>query len=278
MTTNEIAIIEASQFPALVSDGDTDLAEVIAENLGGDGLQPRDLDRVPIPGGGGTTWEIESLVGTESFRELEGIIIAQQTARKFWSQSLDESDETTPPDCASDEGHVGSGIFGVGSSLHPSGDCATCPMNQWGSGSDDPSSDKGPKACREGKLLYLLRPGDIIPSTLLLPPTSLNDYRDYMKALTKSRLFFHSVVTKFSLEKAESGGKRWSIVKPSLGGVLDPETAATARALGVTLKTAYNARMAELRANPIDTTEAETPVADPKATEKTEKPKPAAKS
>jgi len=243
----EIEVFEESRFPALMGAAG-ELAEIIAENLGPDGLQPQDLTRISIPTGGATSWQVETLTGIEDYKSIEGVVIAWGTTRKYWALGLDDAAETTPPDCASADGSIGSGQFGAGSSLHPSGDCITCPMNQWGSGSDEPG-DKGPKACAEGKLLFILREGDIIPVTITCPPTSIKPLRTYMTELVKAQKAASGVVTKLELERAESAGRKWSVVRPTLTGILEPAAAAQAKAMGASVKGDYLARMAELRSS-----------------------------
>jgi hypothetical protein len=237
----ELAIIDSSNYPALAGELE-DLREIIEANVGPEGLQPQDLTRVQIPTGGSTTWQIEMLGQTEDLKSVEGVIVAWMTTRRYWAVGVDEAEETTPPDCASQDGLVGMGQFGVGSSLHSTGDCITCPMNQWGSG-DNKGGKSGPKACREGRLLFIMREEDLIPVTVLCPPTSIKKLRNYMTDLIKTQQPHYGVVTKLELEKAEDKGKKWSIVLPSIVGKLDPEMAAAARQMGQSIKGDYVERM-----------------------------------
>jgi len=245
--SNEIELYEGDRFPALSGEAG-ELAAIIEENLGPDGLQPSDLTRISIPGGGSTSWQVENITGVEDFRTIDGVIIAWGTTRKYWAVGLDDAEETTPPDCASADGLVGSGQFGVGSSLHPSGDCITCPMNQWESAGDGARG----KACAEGKLLFILREDDIIPVTITCPPTSIKSLREYQTGLVKARKAISSVVTSLALERAEAGGKKWAVVKPTLVGTLDPVAAAAAKEMGASVKGDYLKRMAEMRAAAAD--------------------------
>lgn len=248
--SSDIELYEGERFPALAQQSE-ELQAIIRENLGDGGLEPSDLTRISIPSGGSTSWEIETLTGVEESKTIEGVIIAWGTTRRYWAVSLDDVDETTPPDCASTDGITGLGQFGVGSSMHPTGDCLTCPMAQYGSGSDD-GNKKGPQACSEGKILFILREGDIIPVTVTCPPTSIRPLRDYLTGLVKALKPVSGVVTRLELEKAEKNGKKWSIVKPTLVGTLDPEVTAKAREMGASVKNDYLTRMAEMRASALE--------------------------
>ena len=61
--TKELAVKGKSvEFPALLTDA-RELREALAENLGGAGISPFDLDRVSIPAGGSQTWVLQNLEG-----------------------------------------------------------------------------------------------------------------------------------------------------------------------------------------------------------------------
>jgi len=214
---NELEPLGA-QYPVLAGPG-SDLAEIISENIGEGGISPLDLDRVRIPAGGGTSWEVPSLEGTEAVKELEGIVIAWSGPRVYWSVGLDDRDdgEVGAPDCYSDDGKVGIGMFGAGSEGNPTGSCGDCPMAQWGSKDPDPTVKAGAPACREQRLLYLLRPDSLLPMIVVLPPTSIRPFRGYMMRLSNAAVPYYGVTTKMALEQQKSGAMKWSTVVPTLG-------------------------------------------------------------
>ena len=231
-----------AQFPVLASEDRDEFLAVIQENFGDTGIQPGDLDRIKMPAGGGTAWEVPTLEGEEHFKEVEGIIIAWQSPRVYWAVSLDDQNEPQPPDCSSEEGKVGQGEYGPGSDGNPSGLCAECPMNQWGSADDG----KG-KACKEQRLIYLLQPGGVLPITVGLPPTSIQPLRKYMLRLASEGIPYYGVTTKLGLTKV-TGQFTYSVVVPKLGQRLDPAMREAAKQYGESIKQAVS-RTAQVAAD-----------------------------
>ncbi len=169
----------------------SEVAEIIQENLGGEDFDRLDLDRVKMPSGGSTIWEVPSVDGEQALKELEGIIIAHRTTRVYWSRPMEETGGQSPPDCSS-----GNGAVGVG---EPGGECAQCEYNRFGSA----AKGKG-KACKEVKLLFVLTPGDLLPLVVGLTPGSLKSVKSYLFKLARAGLPFYTVTTRFSLEKAQN--------------------------------------------------------------------------
>ena len=173
------------------------LAETVGENLGDDTITDRDLDRVLIPAGGGRAWEIPSIDGVETAETLEGIIVHWTMPRAYWRESLEQSGGKAPPDCFSADGLVGIG--------DPGGDCTVCPHNQWGTAIST-NGEPGPgKACKEKRLLFVLRPSDTIPLVVQAPSTSIAPIRKYLMRLAQSALPYYAVVTQLGLERVEGG-------------------------------------------------------------------------
>ena len=102
-----VALAEQSEFRALTINPD-EIAEVILTNVGPDGLSQFDLDRIKMPSGGATQWNVETIRGEESRESIEGIIIAHKTARVYWAEPMEKTGGNTPPDCGSDDGIRGS--------------------------------------------------------------------------------------------------------------------------------------------------------------------------
>lgn len=95
-----------------------------------------------------------------------------------------------PPDCGSFDGVTGLG--------NPGGNCKTCPYNQYGSGEGQA------KACKNRRMLYILREGEVFPMMLNLPTGSLREFTNYMKRLLTKGRRINQVVTKISIRKANS--------------------------------------------------------------------------
>ena len=95
--------------------------------------------------------------------------------------------------------------------------CATCPMNQFGS---DPKGGKG-KACKEMRRLFILQKGDMYPSIMNVPPTSLRQWDAYVSALLSKKQIPLSFVTILNLEKANNGSFDYCKLAPEKGEALD---------------------------------------------------------
>lgn len=210
----------------------SELMETIRENIGGGAITAFDLDRVKIPTGGGKLWSIPSIDGDpEDTRTIDGVIVYHREPRAFWKTAFASSGGGTPPDCSSQFGDFGVGEYGVGSVAHPSGDCKTCPMAEWGSAPLRDGQDKSRgQWCKQMKLTFVLRDDALLPLALFLPPTSLVPMRKYLLGLASHGQHYSSVVTRFTLDGATSdGGIDYSVVKPTRLESLDDASAARVR-------------------------------------------------
>lgn len=225
-----------SQYPVLSPDSsDSALTEIMDENMGSDGVQFFDLDRITLPAGGGIAWEVPTLDGADSLQSLEGIVVAWRAPRAYWAEALEESGGGQPPDCSSQDGVIGVGAYGVDSETNPEGRCDKCPMNEWGSGRDG----RG-KGCGESRQLFMLLPGRNLPVTVSLPVTSIAPFRKYMLRLAGEGIPYYGVITKLGLKKTEtSGGIKYSVVEPKKGETLDAAGRAAAKSYGDTLKKSF---------------------------------------
>lgn len=215
---------EVAEFPALLTDA-RELREALAENLGGAGLSPFDLDKVSIPSGGGLSWSIPTLDGETQSKELLGIIVHVQNARAFWTGEF--TGGQLPPDCVSDDAVTGFG--------NPGGECAKCPNAQFGSD----SRQRG-QACKLIQRMFLLRPGDNLPIVVNLPPGSLKGAKKYLLRLVSAGQKASGVVTRLTLEKDKNqDGITFSRAVFSMVGKLEPDQAAAARAYGQALAPAF---------------------------------------
>lgn len=202
-----------------------ELKEVLQENLGGEAISAFELDRVKVPSGGGTTWEVPTLEGVEDAKAIEGVVIYFKNQNAYWKEKYDG--QNNPPDCVSNDGMVGIGT--------PGGDCAVCPLNAFG------SEGKG-KACKNMRTLFILREGDVLPLVLTLPPTSLKDARKYFLRLASKGIPYYGVITEITLDKDKNeNGITYSKAKLSLKGRLDPDTVKKLKAFQDSLKPALDA-------------------------------------
>ena len=163
------------------------LNEAMSEDCAGIELQ---LDRIKIPAGGSTAFEIPTGDSDEPemAKEITGVILFNHPANAYYKDKY--TGGSNPPDCSSFDGMHGTGT--------PGGNCKTCPYNKFGSG------DGKSKACKNRRILYILREGHLFPVILNLPVGSSGAYKNYVKHLLTQRSSLSRVVTTISLKKAMS--------------------------------------------------------------------------
>jgi hypothetical protein len=169
----------------------SEVREILAGALGaGEALSARDLERVRLPAGGGTSWELDTLNGTQPFKTIRCVVIAQRQVRVYWKESFESSGGKKQPDCFSDDVIQGIGDPGI--------ECALCPNSQFGTGKGNS------QACQLKRMLFFVREDQLIPSYLALPPTSQALGKAYLLKLASMRLMPWDVVTEIGLERAQS--------------------------------------------------------------------------
>jgi hypothetical protein len=183
---NETEMITTTGYTAL---RDFNLADAMRDELGGMDIT---FDRVTIPSAGGTTFELpgEMPGETDAVKEFAGVILYHHPLFSFYRERFTGGNNA--PDCGSYDG-----VTGVG---NPGGDCASCSLNQFGSG------ENGGKACKNKRRIYILREGELIPLLLTLPTGSMKEFAVYIKRLLAKGKKSHSVVTRFSLKKVNNAG------------------------------------------------------------------------
>lgn len=199
------------------------MGEAFVEEMAGLDLS---FDRVKIPSGGGLAFEVpgDDPESPDLVKELVGIIVDHHPINVYYANPY--AGGNTPPDCSGEDGKVGVGT--------PGGDCATCPLNQWGS---DPSGGRG-KACQNRRRIYLLREGETLPVLLTLPTTSIKAFGDYLakRVLTKSKRSYE-VITKITLRRAtNASGIAYSQAQFAVAGHLDAEKAKQAQEMSESIR------------------------------------------
>ncbi|MGI9297785.1 MAG: hypothetical protein ACR2QC_07795 [Gammaproteobacteria bacterium] len=197
-----------------------EVAALLKENLGGTQIDRFALDRIKIPAGGGTIWSVPSLEGDQGAKSIEGVVIDWFEPRAYWATSFDESGGGTPPDCASEDGLTGRG--------QPGGDCAKCPLSQFGSapGKKNGEFSRG-QACRQARVLFLLRPSLLLPQVVICPPTSLGAVRQFFLRLASNMVPISRALCSFKLEEDRNAdGIKYSKMLPSMVRQLGDEEAA----------------------------------------------------
>lgn len=179
-----------------VSDSKFSSAE-LADDM--DGLQ-LSFQRAKIPGGGVLQFELpgEDPENPDYVQTLEGVILFNHSANSYWPAGS-EYDDNTPPQCQSVDGKVGYG--------DPGGICEACDYNKFGS---DPNG--GGKACKNMRVLYLLRSDEMMPIQLSLPPTSIRPFTTFVNSafLLRGRRVCSGLV-QIGLRKGASNGFTYSV-------------------------------------------------------------------
>ncbi len=163
-----------------------------------DGLH-LNFQRVKIPAGGALQYEIpgDDPENPDYAKNLEGVILFNHASCAYWLDG--EMDENTAPMCSAIDGKVGVG--------EPGGTCVTCALNRFGTG----ENGKG-KACKNMRILYLLRDGEYMPLQVTLPPTSIKPFNDFYSAAFASR---HrgtcGSIVQLGLKRVENGTNTYSV-------------------------------------------------------------------
>ena len=160
-----------------------------------------DIDRLPvgkiqIANGGANAFKVTEPGDDDDHPAMEvvGVIIHSHKVNAYWQEGFGVG-ENSPPDCRSDDG-----ITGLRQDSFELVACDTCPLNQFG------SDGKG-KACRNGRMLYIMRDGDVLPLTMKLPPSALSACDKYRTKVALSRRLMHAVLTRITLRTEKGKGK-----------------------------------------------------------------------
>ncbi len=153
-------------------------------------------------------------------KEFTGHILYWHNANQYYSAIYGEG-ESPIPDCYSSDG-----VRPNGGAFQQPGPCKLCELNKFGS-----AADKKAKACQNTIRLYVLADGEVIPSVLKAPPSSLGKKESLLRWLTCAAntaaragmgTHYQPIQVKFSLRKKEfSSGMTASIIHVETVRVLD---------------------------------------------------------
>lgn len=211
-------------FPVFAEETRQDAMEAITENIGE--IKITDLTKVTVPTGGGLAFNIETPEGPDSVKILTGIIILAPRGKVYFDKSMDEAPHS-PPLCYSNDASIGTGDpFGTGTiGQH---NCAVCPKNAFGTATlrSGQTEAKG-KACKDTRPIYLLEPGNVLPTIVQVPPTSLKHFNKHMSRLSTLGLVYYSVVVEIGLAVEDIPAPKHSVLTFKLTeNIPKPATAA----------------------------------------------------
>lgn len=259
----------AVQEPTIMAAFDgSDNAAIIAENLGGS-ISLKDLDKIKVPSGGGTNWEILTAEGEVSSKTVTGVIVGWADKRAYWASAFG-TQEVAPPNCSSDDMVYGKGnpnafintkeqeLINIGEI--PAGAeengrfyvCDTCPHSKFGTALNGEG-----KACKETRFLVILPPDSVIPILLRVPPTSIPSLRDYFKRLASGKVAYYHAITELSLVKTQAKNAQitYSMIAAKAVRFLEGEELAAAKAYNIMV-------MPMLKAASVHTIIKDAPVSD----------------
>ena len=207
-----------SEYLAIIDD---EAPKKLQTALSDYGLGQFDLPKLTVPGGGGTTWELETLEGTVDTKELEVILVRVKLGLRQYYPETDEDDLTAKaPDCASKDGITGVGVRAFDEVTASEQACATCSLGTWGADGQKP-------ACATYGIAMVLMPGSLLPHMLKVPVTSIHSkdpktpgLKDYLKKLINGGKTIDGVLTKLTLNAQSRGKDKWSTISFAYGGDL----------------------------------------------------------
>lgn len=232
---NEMSIRNNFLAGTEMNEFDAEMAREMAEQMQGVQLS---YPRAKLPAGGLTVFDC----GDENPKTLTGVILEQHPINAYWS---DPNATDSAPDCSSQDGIVGSNTSGV---VGPTGTCASCPLNQFGSG----FGGRG-KACSNKVSVFILRDGTDVPTRLDLPATSIKPFHNYMSWLRQNRLLYSSVVTEISLKSVPMGSNKVAVAEFKAVAKLAPDDAREAMRMARELRDVVRKNsFAEVSDDPFD--------------------------
>ena len=230
-----LAVINPNTFLALNLPEEIKAAQEAAAATG-ETFGVGDLVRVKTPAGGGTNWVIPSAAGDESTPEIVGVLCCYQPAGVLWPSDdpapgtlpvLRTFNPTDPNAVAEQVGPIPDGMMDslmkhkISDGPPATFKWANLPQNQWGSGKRQIG-----KACKESRMLFILRQGDIYPLLVRAQPGSIRNVTQFFRQLTPTaKVPYFRCVVSLTLTKATSkGGQEFSKIVPRLVGILPSDT------------------------------------------------------
>lgn len=191
------------------------------------GVARADLTKIKVPGGGGSAFEVPTLGEPEYRRTMDCVIVYSKNRQRVWyARSLEESGGGTAPDCQSFDDIHGFGIRDIPEAIaaaearengedppeprrYECGDgksADSCPWKRWGSKRLGNGRTGSGQDCAEQAHLFFFHGKQLLPMLMVVPPTSVANWKAYRNGLAKYGTFPNQVITTIGLEPATSEG------------------------------------------------------------------------
>lgn len=267
--TTALATLDTFSIANRYEGMDPEMMEELADEM--NDLDPESgitCRKIKIPSGGGLAYEVqgEEETDVEYMKEINAVVVFTHRVNGFWAGSYGDDDQNKAPICSSMDGKTGVRI--------DSGEivsCETCPLNQFGSATDQKGNQAKGKACKNMRRLYLMMDGDPNFYLLTVPPTSIKDVNKQLAKIMAGGTPYTGLVLKFTLEKTKNAaGVEYSKVVISKAGLLPPAVSSIAQEMRRQIKEQYQSMaitMDDYAAAPEQPTTTESPSEAPAPTE-----------
>jgi hypothetical protein len=184
-----------------------------------------DLPQIKVPAGGALNWEMPDGHAEQAFN---CVILHRKPVRAFWGTAMSEGG--SPPDCTSSGNLIGTANESAREAYGVGGECATCPMNQWGSAKGQDGKPTRGKGCKQVTRLFAAIESTVLPVVLRIPPSSYRVTQNALLLQAGMGKAYDSFITSVSLEKTRNAdGIEYAVVKLTPGADLGAEELAIVR-------------------------------------------------
>ena len=193
--------------------------------------------KIKIPSGGGLAYEVqrEDETDAEYMKEINAVIIFTHRVGGFWPGSYGDDEQNKIPVCSSMDGKTG-----LNTETGELTSCETCPLNQFGSATDQKGGPGKGKACKNMRRLYMMMDGDPNFYLLTVPPTSIRDVNKQLAKIMAGGVPYTGLVVRLTLEKTQNAaGVAYSKVVIGKSGLLPPAVSAVAKEMRRQIKEQY---------------------------------------
>lgn len=238
-TGTELAVVDSFQIANRYEGIDPELLAELQDQA--DDLDPESgisCLQIKIPSGGGLAYEVqgEEDGDAEYMKKIDAVIIFTHRANGFWPEAFGSGDDQNKaPVCSSMDGKTG--LYTETGEVRS---CESCPLNQFGSGTDQKGNQARGKACKNMRRLYLMMSGDPNLYLLTVPPTSIKEVNRQLAKIIAGGTPYTGLIVSLTLEKTQNAnGVAYSKVVIKKSGVLPPAIATQAIAMRRQIKDQY---------------------------------------